>query len=217
MAPTYPTPPDGYVATVEEVAVWLELDPASLTDPQQQRILAGLAAAASGVVLALGRPILPTRETKTGLYPLYGYDTASWLAWQGVWDDDFQVVTATMDVDESWTVVADVGLDGRTIEEIRRFVVIDCLETLQQDPNSSLGKRLVQSVSAEGQSVSYSDSKGSRQYANPVRTAGSKPRMEDLQRKWAREKLFGTVSRPAEAPWPDRGPYQDARRGGLWW
>src|SRR4051794_7275342 len=119
---TYPPAADGYVASIDEVAVRLSLDSAALTDTQRARILTALLDAQADVELALERPILPVDDTKTGLSPAWGQDPLTWQAWPGVWDDNIAVKTAVLQSDGTYTVTATVGIDGRAIPEIRRFI-----------------------------------------------------------------------------------------------
>jgi hypothetical protein len=205
---TYPTPDDGYVASVQEVTDRLSIEETALTALQRRRVLAAIADSQAGVALALNRDhLLPVRDTKTLLNPVVGVtDFTTWQAWQAHGTTTSTSCPPTLQPDGTYTVVADVGIDARTIPEIRRFVIEDAVESLRNDADAGLGSRTVQSVSAEGQSVSYSDSRGQRQSANPIRAAGTKPRIEDLQRKWKRP-LFVTVSKVPQAPWPVDGAY----------
>jgi hypothetical protein len=51
-------------------------------------------------------------------------------------------------------VTATVGIDGRAIPEIRRFVIADAVEQLRNDADSQLGSRTVSPCPRKGQSVS---------------------------------------------------------------
>ena len=198
-----PTPPTGYVASTEEVARKVGLDPDALTDDQETAILDAILDAQSQVQAFLNRESLfQTARSITDQYPDTTYELTDWHAWPDVLaavDDDFTVVSSAIQADGWYTVSVLTGIDARTITPIRRWIVRTAAEQLRSDPDSAIGTRRVSSLSAEGQSISYE--KGSEAQGTP----GNVPPLDSLAR-WRRPVIYRRTTVSAGA-WPYQGPY----------
>lgn len=100
-------------------------------------------------------------RTLTGIAPRYGYELTDWQAWpqaQDMYDDRYAVVGDPIaNPDGTFDVTFKVGLDGPNEDAIVRYVKAHAMQTILNDANAAMGKRQITSISAEGQSVSYSD------------------------------------------------------------
>ncbi|HET9655449.1 MAG TPA: hypothetical protein VFP72_08850 [Kineosporiaceae bacterium] len=191
MVPNLPQPAPGYVASVDEVAVRLGVDPSTLTTAQRARIAAGLADAQGALESELNRPLLPSQVVACGIYPVPGEDMASWRAWRThPWGDDVAVVSCVAAAGGGWDVTALVGIDARAIPDIRTWIVREAVAQVASDPASGMGQRAVKSVSAEGQSVTFESAPAPQGLT-----------VEKLKRRWLR-RGGGSRSVPHEAPWP---------------
>jgi hypothetical protein len=94
-----------------------------------------------------------------GVYPLAGWPLDHWKAWPDarMYDDSITVVSSVANPNGTFDVTLKVGLDGPNDERVARFVKAHTVQTLLNDANAAMGKRQITSISAEGQSVSYSD------------------------------------------------------------
>ena len=142
-----PTPPTGYVASTEEVARKVGLDPDALTDDQETAILDAILDAQSQVQAFLNRESLfQTARSITDQYPDTTYELTDWHAWPDVLaavDDDFTVVSSAIQADGWYTVSVLTGIDARTITPIRRWIVRT--HELLRRPDSAIGTRRVSS------------------------------------------------------------------------
>lgn len=111
------------------------------------------------VVAYLNRDLFPYEATLPGIYPRPGFPLDHWKAWPAarVYDDTVAVVSSVANTDGTFDVTFKVGLDGPNDERVRRYVKAHAFQSVLNDANAGLGKRQVTSVSAEGQSISYSD------------------------------------------------------------
>lgn len=144
--------------------------------------------------------LIPTKVTLSGIYPMPGFDQASWRAWPDgrKFDDDFEPGTRTQDPDGSWTVEFLVGLNGPGNAAIVRFVTAHATRSIQEDESYGFPlKRVVTNLSAEGQSLTY--------VARPSEdgAVGSLPKMKTLDR-WKRRSAY-TRARPGVQLWPNYG------------
>jgi hypothetical protein len=129
----------------------------------------------------LGQPITPTETTESGLYPANGGSLTAATTWLLTYAPVVEVVSATAEGVDPWpygtyTVVYRYGLDAANdprLGPIRRWVTAAVLSSdavvgayEQQNPTTS---RVVTSLSAEGQSVSYGAT------SSPGATTGGEP------------------------------------------
>lgn len=174
--------------TAEDVGRRLGLS--TLTDEQTEHITDAIIEAAADVELAIGRPIIPVRHTLTRRSPsVLGGDLSDARTWRLLeeFDDKARVVTYTAltGVDAGlYDLVVDVGLDGAKEAPIVRWITAAAAATIRNRPELGMGKRLVQSVSAEGQSVSYA----SGSVADGA--AGSEPNLTKLARYYGKRAAY---------------------------
>lgn len=149
----------GLVVSPEAVGVELGLG-LPLTAAQRSTLTTQIRASQGRVRAYLNRPLIPERRTFTNHVPDTRYDTLTTRAWPGILeeaDDRFEVLSAT-ESSGVWTVVALVGLDCVDADEtqiVRDFITADAADRARTTPELGLGERVVTSVSADGQSVSY--------------------------------------------------------------
>lgn len=150
------------------VATKLGLDPQRLPPPVKARIEDAIMDAQTKVETHLGRPLVATETTITSLYPDVTYplnDHRAWPQAKTFLDDRYRVADAVPVLAEpgTYNVTFKVGLDVANdpdLNIIRRFLLIDAAENLTADPLFTAVKRVPSSVSAGGQSVSYTTPKG---------------------------------------------------------
>lgn len=189
------------LVSAESVAVKLGV-PLPLTDDQRARIEQEIIAAQDDAANYINRAIFPVFETQTGWLPLVGYDVLDYRAWPlllEIYDDRVAVLSATLN-GSSYDVAVMVGIDGRNEPTLTRFVLAAAAEAIRTDPGSGMGKRLVTSMSAEGQSITYDKST-----ATPG-VAGSLPTIDSL--KSLKRASWHRSARRADPPFPYRDTYQ---------
>jgi choline dehydrogenase-like flavoprotein len=156
---------DDLVVSPETLAVKLGV-PLPLTAEQRAALIDALLDAQTDVRAYLGRPILPQVVTERRSWPPGG--------WLFVEQPVLEVLTETEVLDENsqptgyWDVTYLAGLDARSDERLRPIRRVVLAQAAQQDAAVRLwstagagaatdgtGAKRVRSVSAEGQSVSY--------------------------------------------------------------
>lgn len=155
------------VMGVLDMASVLGLDAPTL---QQQDLIEDWMLDAQGDVEDyLNRPIFPFEVTRDDAWKVAGRDDLDWRAWPWVldeYDDEYRVVSASANGDGTWTVTLSVGLDGPNTRGIVTYVKEAVRERARHDAAFPTIERVVSSVSAEGQSLSYAD-KGSAAKGDP--------------------------------------------------
>ena len=145
------------VVSADDVASKLGLT--AITSTQRERIEEEIVARQTDAANYINRDIFGVLDTATGMLPRYGFPMSDWRAWPALldrYDDRVTVLAYRVGADGgSYDVDVLVGLDGRNEPALTRFVMQSAVEGLRNDGSSGLGKRLVTSVSAEGQSVTY--------------------------------------------------------------
>lgn len=157
---------------------------------------------AEGAVVAyLHRPIIAVEKTLTNLWPMpYTAldDPDCWPEARADFDDKIKVLEATAETGGTFTVRFLVGLDVANDPELRRiysYIRDSAVESLRNNPDVPLGQRRVQSVSAEGQSVSYAnDTPGGA-------AAPGAPAAIDSLSMWKRRAAYMRPT-PPRSPWP---------------
>lgn len=187
--------------TAEEVGRSLGLP--ALTEDQEQLIGDAIADAQADVELALGRPIVPAQKTLTRRSPLLGGDLTDPKTWRLLeeFDDKTTVVSATPLTgadDGLYDLVVKVGLDGAGTRPIVRFIKAHAAASLRANPDLKIGTRTVQSVSADGQSISYATN------STADGTAGAPPSLAELKRQYGKRAVFRRA-----LPTPPVFPYSD--------
>ncbi|MFK0290741.1 hypothetical protein ACIQU6_09715 [Streptomyces sp. NPDC090442] len=183
----------GLVGSPEAVADALGV-PLPLTATQRAAYTEEIRNAQADVAAYLNRPLVSTARTLRGVTPVWRDALDDIEAWPIRLDDTAEVVTYRVAADGTYDVDLLVGLNGAHEETIVRYVVAHAAESIRQRPDQSDGPgRRVSSVSAEGQSISYSDSPTTGQ-------AGALPSINSLNR--LRRLTFQPLTRPPRAPWP---------------
>ena len=187
---------------VEAVAARLGLDATALTPAQLDQIEAAIEDSEARVEMYLARPLIARTEVVTGLYPSYGYDLSDYRAWPQVaerFDDRYDVVAVAPAADGDdgrFDVTFSVGIDvagDPEFEPILRFIRQDATAGLRADPTLPGVARLVKTVSADGQSVTYDAPTGAD-------AAGAAMTLAVLNR-WRRRAAYQRRSVPL-TPWP---------------
>lgn len=196
-----------FVVTPEEIAAKLGVT-VPLSDADRAVIEAAITDCQADVEAELNRSIVPTQQTLQGVWPRLGYDLMDWRAWpqaSEVYDDDIKPEFMTANPDGSYDVTFTVGLDGANTPPVKRYVKAHTIESIRNDPDSGIGtNRLVTSVSAEGQSVSYATA------SVDAGAAGSLPNIKTL-RAFKRRAVF-RANRAGVSIWPNSGVrYTDTR------
>ncbi len=156
----------------------------------------------------LNRPIIPVSQTLTGRVPFYGAtDLLDGAAWSGLvdeLDDDFTITAATPVVGsnpQAYDLTVMVGLDGAAEPVIVRFIKAAAVASIRNDPAlPGVGTRLVTSVSADGQSVSYEKGPAGGGGRGSASAAGAGPTSDSLSR-FRRHAIYRRKTF-TDAPWP---------------
>lgn len=149
-----------YVVEPAKIARRLGID--LETEPKlTERISDAILDAQADVLAYLRRDSLfPVEKTLHGLYPAHSElgEPAAWPQAKAVFDDTFTVSSYTADGQGTYTVVFDVGLDGRNEPPIVRYVTAHAIESLRNDPLmfNTLPQK-IRTVSAGNQSISYQE------------------------------------------------------------
>lgn len=183
--------------TLEDVGVRCGLT-LPLTEDQAVSIANAIEDATADVEAFLNRPLTVTSRTLAGIYPVFGADPDDWRAWPqfNIYDDRVTVVSWTANVDGTFDVTANIGLDGATEPSIVRAITESARIALLIDPNSGIGRRRIASVSAEGQSISY-ERIGSTRGGDPMGAAPTFDRLARFRRHAAYQS-----TRVDSTPWP---------------
>jgi len=180
---------------VEPEAICRRLGIAEPTEDQLDRARDAIVDAKADLELVLNRSLFPETVIVEDLHPL-GEDLDDWRTWRNhghTFEDDYRVLDATATTGGTYTVTFSVGLDGRTESPIVRFVIAHAVESLRNDPDSGLGKRVPTSMGAGGQSVSFA--------APQPGAVGSIPSLEQLKRRYHRPVIYKN-NRPNVGIWP---------------
>ncbi|MFB9880820.1 hypothetical protein ACFFMN_22960 [Planobispora siamensis] len=159
----------------------------------------------------LGRPITPRTYTQAGLWPDPGQPFGWHLAHQPV----IAVISSTPEVVDGqptgrYSVVYTAGLDAATdpaLEPMRRLVRAHAMASA---PLRELARRLApqpprlpQSITVEGQSVTYAnDNDSGQQVADGDRAVGSLPTFASCDQWKVRGRRAYQEPSRASAPWP---------------
>lgn len=194
----------------EDVLLELGVLPVEATDVQKAKVATRIGRAQDKVGLFLGRPGLATVErTLVGMWRDATYPETSVQAWPGaceVLDDRCRVKSyvANTDDPEVYDVTFVVGLDLTTtgdgtlhdpqVQPILDFITMDAIEQLVGDPQFPDAARIIQSVSNNGQSISYAKAADSPDAAGGKLTIGTLSGFKRLN--------VGQPSPQSSAPWP---------------
>lgn len=193
------------LVTTAQVAARLGLSQ-PLPAPVEARIADAIEESEDKVLTYLGRTSLAaTQETVAGLWPDDGFaltDVRAWPQVVGYFDDRYRVVSSVVaDADAgTFDVTFSVGLDVANDPELRpikTFIKADAAAGLGTDARfAALAgiKRIVSSVSGDGQSVSYEKA------ATGAEAAGSGASLTSLKR-WRRLSISQGHARVL-VPWP---------------
>lgn len=179
------------IVTADYIARRLGL-PRPLSADDQWTVEEAITEAQSDVEAYLGRAITPTQYTETGLWK--AFDGSYLLTYWPLVD----IVSETAETDPdtaqllgTWTVVYTAGLDAANdplLAPIRRYVVAAAMNSpsvtdLWEAAQPSAG-RVVTSVSAEGQSVSYANTSPAGGQIGPAGSGspGALPLLSSLDR-----------------------------------
>jgi hypothetical protein len=193
-------------ALMEAVAKKIGLTLPVTDDAIEERIITALDEAADDVRTYLNRPIAPTEETLVAAPPIITYPPEDWRAWPILADyfDHVEVVSSALRGDGYYDLVVNVGLDVENdpdLSPIRRYIVAHALNSadlsrLWRETNPDLA-RTVKSVSAEGQSISYSveTPSGAAPGKSGSGAPGALPTLASLDR-WRRRGVFQRRGQP---------------------
>lgn len=188
------------LVTADDVATWLSI-PLPLDIPVQSRIERQIRTSQNKVQTYLGRPLVATDRTLTGLwaderYPLE--DPKAWPQARDTIEDRLRVVSYTAEPSTgTFAVTFKVGLDVANdpeLEPIIDYVLVDAAASLRRDPLFTQVARVVSSVSAGGQSVSYEKAEAAAGQAGGALTI-------DSLKRWKRLAIYQRPSAPI-TPWP---------------
>lgn len=167
---------------------------------QHDLIVDAIIDAQDAVVAEINRPIQPRRHVVTQVWPKPGAldldDSRSWPL-EG-FDDTVSVVSRTASPFGSYDLEVAVGLDGAAERPIVRYVVAHAAAALRESGESGMGQRVITSLAAEGQSVSYA-----ALTTAGAKAAGAPPDLGSL-RAYKRHAV-GKANRGQRAPWPYDG------------
>ena len=174
---------------------------------QLERIEDAIRDAQADVQGYLNRDLFAVEAVQAELWPALGIDPMHWKAWPdaaALYDDNLTVVSAVANPNGTYNVTFKVGLDGPNDPRVVRFVTASAVQAILNDANAGMGKRQVTSVSAEGQSISYSDGSVAEG------AAGALPSLKSLDR--LRRRAVFRAPRRAVSVWPLTGVgYNDGR------
>ncbi len=184
---------------VQPAVVGRRLGLHTLTPIQHDYIVDAIIDAQDAVEGELGRPLQPSLAVVGPLYPRAGaYDLDSPKSWPlESFEDTVQITGRTVLPTGGYQLDLLVGLDGRTERPIVRYVTAHAEANLRESPTAGIGRRVITSLSAEGQSVSYAAA------PNGDGVAGAVPTLKDL-RAYKRHAV-GKANRAQRAPWPYDG------------
>lgn len=185
---------------VDPVKIAAKIGVTEPTPEQIESITDAIRDCQSDVEEELGRPLTARTVTLDAINPLLGEDLDSYRAWPDSqrFDDWVKVLSRVPRPDGSYDVEFLVGLDGANERAIVRYVTAHAVRTLREDDSYGFPqKRVVNNVSADGQSLTY--------VARPSTegTAGALPTMKSL-RRFKRLSLY-KANRPQPALWPNAG------------
>jgi hypothetical protein len=214
-APETPQDPDDLVVSTAEVARRAGL---TLTEANHPVLVDAIRDATDDVVGYLGRAIVPTSYTESGLFPIGD-------EWDLIPLDDpvrsVDTVTAETYTDGTptgyFTVVYTAGLDARSDPDLRpilRYVrahAMNSPEVTRLWQQTSGAKGEVRSVSADGQSISYGPATlgGGGQAGSGA--PGALPTLASLDRwRVAGRRVYQRKTQSYAGDWPYRSldPYQ---------
>lgn len=153
----------------------------------------------------LNRSLEAWEDTITGLFAASGYpltDIRAWPQAKGYYDDKYTVKSYVANAKEPslYDVTFTVGLDVANDSQytpILTFIRQDAKNTLHNDSLFTAVERKVQSVSADGQSVTYEHH---RTFQKP--TASGVAQDVTSLRKWKRLAISQGGGKRRFAPWP---------------
>lgn len=123
-----------------------------------------------------------------------------------------------------YTVVYVAGLDGKAdpeLEPIRRFIKMHAMYSpMVQAMFRRLAPeaaRRAQSLSVEGQSVTYADTYATDAQASALGLPGGLPAMKSCARWKIAGRLVHQAPTRVDAPWPFDDPYGNYYGSGQWW
>jgi hypothetical protein len=173
-----PTRPD-LVVSPETVAVAAGMS-LPITNAQRVDLTNHILASQGRLAAGLNRETLvPVERTLNGLWPLRVFPLNDVRAW-GIYEDDWiSISTWTAQIDGTFSVTYQVGLDGRAEPAIRDWVARDAAVAWRSSPaGQAVFGRVIASASTEGQAISYERNEGS----SAGRGSLTAPSLEELKR-----------------------------------
>lgn len=168
----------------------------------EERIDLAISESQDKVEAYLRRPLVATTRTVTGLWATPGVPLDSSEAWPaaiGILDDRFRVASTVVSVTEpgAFDVTFLVGLDvagDPALKPIKTYIRGDAVADLIADPMFTAVHRVVKSVSAGGQSVTFEPAE------RAAGAVGARMTIESLK-QWRRLSI-GQPASHALSPWP---------------
>jgi hypothetical protein len=195
--------------TNESVCIGLGIDYPIVDDTLNAMVDQMIEATEGKVELFLNRSLTAKMVTVPALTADDRYDLTTIDAWpeaNQMFDDRYRVSSKVANTDDPsmWDVTFAVGLDVVNDPDLRAilyFIREDTVTALANNPRFKLVDRLVSSVSADGQSISYAQAQTGRsaRIANSA-IAGANITIADLK-KWKRIPI-SQRHMPRTPPWP---------------
>lgn len=187
---------------VDPVAVARRLGVNEPTEAQLVHVRDAILDAQADAEAAVNRPLFARTEHLVGVYPAIGLPMNQWRAWPdaAAFDDTVRVVSWSAVGGGRFDVELRVGLDGPAEASLVRFVAAHATELLRHNPAAGatgIGSRVVTSLGAEGQSISYAATPTAEGVAGALPTTKT---LRHLRRYGAYKR-----TRPVVAPWPHNG------------
>jgi hypothetical protein len=175
---------------------------------QDKIILQTIEATQAKVELFLNRPLVAKVVTVPALAADDRYELDTIDAWpeaKGMFNDRYRVQSSVANTADPtlYDVTFAVGLDVANDPElasILTFIREDSITACSNNPRFTAVARIVRSVSADGQSVSYTEQTGRNAQQANADIAGAQLTLNDL-RKWKRLPIFQRHT-PSAPPWP---------------